>query len=170
MPLLSRVKRLRSSPRSLHSLSTPGRECMPIARTPALNRRRPVCSLAKARACVFAQVYRALESECQAELQKLRATQEALKSTPAPAAAHASPCTTSLASEHDSRAAGTVLAELASSSGSGAYTYALIGSWGVGLLCGWILRGKGAQRRERRTATGVEEMRGWMPVTDMKIS
>ena len=52
---------------------------MPIARTPTLNRRRPVCSLAKARACVFAQVYRALESECQAELQKLQAKMHAQK-------------------------------------------------------------------------------------------
>ena len=63
---------------------------------------------------------------------------------------------------------------------------ALLGAWAVGLLCGWLLRGRrgpsaspgfaalgglpgiGGRGQERRT--NVEEMRGWMPVTDMKIS
>ena len=62
--------------------------------------------------------------------------------------------------------AGSVLAVVGY---GGAYEYALIGSWGVGLLCGWLLRGRGALRRERRTSI-EDPMRGWMPVTDMKIS
>ena len=122
-------------------------------------------------------VYRALESECQAELQKLRAARDgkhsvesegssngdgkvesAAASSSTPPASAVPPCPA--APKADASAAADIIA----TAGWRGWLASCVG----GMLVGWVARGRFGGRRQAPSRTTVEEMRGWMPVTDIR--
>ena len=126
------------------------------------------------------EVYRALESECQAELSKCREGSDSSKGS----RAHEPPSASTPSSGADApgirmlRDAERTSDECAKSEGTPllAHARAMVAIFVAGAVVGWAARGPRAGSRSRGGSAGgglphVEEMRGWMPVSDsMKIS
>ena len=96
------------------------------------------------------EVYRALESECQAELQRCRVAETSPAASPPSLDGDGAPV------------------RLFGSSGHCDLRLLLL-AFVAGGVAGWLARGPANGRRRGAGALHVEEMRGWMPI-DMKLS